>query len=232
MDIVLNDDSKSWLITGFFTPNYRELAEPFAASLRDQGHPHHLFAVERSGTWNYETMRKPAIALAALDAYPKKTVILMDVDCTVNGALDELVGFNPAVDVACFMYVKTKKIGRHRQRTSLSSRVVLLRPTAGARTLLENWRDACVERPWMHGDEPNMMLALARSSGTAFSPIPLGFSGREIDSAPPGAVITHDSASHQGQNPRSFLKQLWHTVGASRPVDVAPKAERREREHS
>lgn len=223
-DIVSIDDGKDWLIVGFFTPNYRPLAETFAANLQQFSLPHHLFAVERSGTWSYETMRKPAIVLDAMKAHPGKTLILMDVDCTVKGGLDGLIAFRPAIDVACFMYVKTKKIGRHRQRVSLSSRVVLVRPSDGARQLMENWQQACHERPWMHGDEPNMMLALARSTGTTFSPIELKYSGREVDAAPADAVIVHDSASHAGEPPRKFWKRLWFAVDGSKPEDLSARS--------
>ena len=223
MDITLPSDSKDWLATGFFTPNYRSLAEGFAVQLRAHGIPHHLFAVEKSGEWAYETMRKPSIVLAAMDAHPGKTLVLMDVDCHINGPLDALMALNQSIDVSCFFYVKTKKIGRHRQRVSLSSRVVVVRPTPAARSFMINWREACKERPWMHGDEPNMMLALARSTGTSFSPIDLRFSGREVSSAPEHAVITHESASHQGKQSRPMLKRLWQIVGGSQPVDVAKR---------
>jgi len=74
VDIVLRDDSKPWLIVGFFTPNYQPLSAKFADSLKRQGHPHHLFAVEPSGDWSDETMRKPAIVLNAMKVYPNKTL--------------------------------------------------------------------------------------------------------------------------------------------------------------
>ena len=209
MDIILTDESKSWLAMGFFTPTYRLYAEALAKQLHVHGAPHHFFAVERSGTWTHETMRKPSIVLDAMKVYPKKSLILMDVDCSVGGPIDGLPALNSPVDISCFLYVRTKKFGRHRQRASLSSRVVVVRPTDGARAFMVNWQDACAERPWMHGDEPNMMLALSRSSGTSFSPIPLSFSGRERRDALADAVVTHDSASSQSNEIGSWLSRFW-----------------------
>jgi|RhiMethySRZTD1v2_1073278.scaffolds.fasta_scaffold846012_3 hypothetical protein len=71
-----------WLVTGWFTPNYRPLAEAFAANLSEHGAPFHLFAKPSLGAWN--TRRKPAVVLEAMDAYPGKTVVLMDVDCRLR----------------------------------------------------------------------------------------------------------------------------------------------------
>jgi hypothetical protein len=194
-DLVSNDDARSWLVTGFFTPDYRPLAAALAASLDHDKQPYHLFAVDKSGDWSSQTMRKPSIVIGALDAHPGKTVILMDVDCTVHGPLDALASFCPAADVCCLSTARSKKIGRHRQRFSLSSRVMVVRPTPGARALMQQWDKACRERPWMHGDEPNLTYALTCSPGSAYSTIPLIYSGREASEAPAGSIITHESAA-------------------------------------
>ena len=172
VDIVLRDDSKPWLIVGFFTPNYQPLAAKFAESLKRQGLPHHLFAVEPSGDWSSETMRKPAIVLNAMKAYPDKTLILMDVDCIVNGPLDELSNIVGNADFSCFPTLRVKKFRGHSQRFSLSSRVMFVRPTDGARKLMEQWQAACRERPNLHGAERNLVLAFTRAVGVNFSPMP------------------------------------------------------------
>ena len=58
-----------WLVTGWFTEDtvYRPLAEAFAANLAEHGIPFHLFAKPALGAWN--TRRKPAVVLEAMDAY-------------------------------------------------------------------------------------------------------------------------------------------------------------------
>ena len=71
-------------------------------------------------------MRKPAIVLNAMKAYPDKTLILMDVDCIVNGPLDELSNIVGNADFSCFPTLRVKKFRRHSQRFSLSSRVMFV----------------------------------------------------------------------------------------------------------
>lgn len=194
-DLINTHDLTDWLVIGFFTPNYRELAETFANSLRNQNHPHHLFAVESSGTWSHVTMLKPTVILNAMDHYPDKSLILMDVDCIVNGPLDELAHFQPNADVSCYTTLTMKQLRRHRQNFSLSSRVMLIRPTAGARDFMNKWREACDERPWMYGAERNLVLAFTRAVGVSFSPLSATYSGREVGTArATNAIITHKSA--------------------------------------
>lgn len=67
-----------WLVAGWFTPDYRPLAEAFAVNLSEHGAPHHLLAKPSLGAWN--TRRKPAVVLEAMDLYPGKTIVLTDVD--------------------------------------------------------------------------------------------------------------------------------------------------------
>ena len=208
VDIVLRDDSKPWLIVGFFTPNYQPLAAKFAESLKRQGLPHHLFAVEPSGDWSSETMRKPAIVLNAMKAYPDKTLILMDVDCIVNGPLDELSNIVGNADFSCFPTLRVKKFRGHSQRFSLSSRVMFVRPTDGARKLMEQWQAACRERPNLHGAERNLVLAFTRAVGVNFSPMPEIYAGREAQSAPAGAIVTHQSAAFAHGKKRSLSNKL------------------------
>lgn len=225
-DLVLRDASRNWLVTGFFTPDYAPLAAELAAGLRILAQPHHLFAVARSGDWSSQTMRKPRIVLDAMAAYPDKALILMDVDCIVRCPLDELPAAAPPADMACYMAVKTKRLGRHRQRASLSSRVMLIRPTQGARQLMLRWEEACTERPWMHGDEPNLVLALARAVGSSFSPIDGRYSGREIDGAPADAAIVHESARGHGSRLERALARLRARLAGAVPGDPMAAARR------
>src|SRR5262245_42953256 len=77
---------EDWLVIGWFTEDatYRPLAERFATNLAEHGAPFHLFAKPVLGKgWN--TWRKPSVVLEAMDAYPGKAIVLMDVDCTVRG---------------------------------------------------------------------------------------------------------------------------------------------------
>jgi hypothetical protein len=218
-------DDKNWVIVGFFTPNYRPLATRFADSLRVQNLPYHLFAVERSGDWSRETMRKPDVVLDAMKVYPNKTLVFMDVDCIVRGSLDELVDSIVSADFSCYATVRMKGLRRTSQRFSLSSRVMLIRPTEGARNLMEQWKLACRERPNLHGAERNLVLGFARAYGMKFSPMLEIYAGREVPEAPPNAVIVHESVAFAHGKERSLSNQFDHLIAVvtrkvmKRPAD-------------
>ena len=207
-DIVHVNDSANWLIVGFFTRNYRPLSERFAESLQQQNLPHHLFAVERIGDWSRETMRKPSVVLDAMRAYPSRTVILMDVDCLVNGSLDELVEASRNADFSCYASVRIKGHRRSSLRFSLSSRVMVIRPTPGAERMMREWEKVCRERPDLNGDERALVMAFARANGVNFSPMSEKYSGRELGEAAPGSIITHRSAAFSHGKRRSLSNKF------------------------
>ena len=73
-DIVSNGPAASWLVVGWFTPDYRHWAERLANSLDRVGAPYHLFAKDGSSDgWLANTRRKPLIAEEAMARFPDKT---------------------------------------------------------------------------------------------------------------------------------------------------------------
>src|SRR5688572_28398855 len=117
-----------WLVTGWFTPDYWQLAEAFAANLTEHRARYHLFAKPKSERgWN--TWRKPSVVLEAMDAYPDRTIVLMDVDCAVRGDIAPLTRIE--ADVGLNMKARQPRThGRWKRRLtiSISSRVVTFRP--------------------------------------------------------------------------------------------------------
>ena len=131
-----------WLVTGWFTEDatYQPLAEAFAANLREHGVPFHLFAKPSVGAWN--TGRKPLVVLEAMDAYPGKAVVLMDVDCVVRGDIAPVTRID--ADVGVVVIARNVRKGKrlaHWIATECSSRVVVFRPTKGARAFAMNWSE-------------------------------------------------------------------------------------------
>ena len=125
----------SYVVVGFYTPNYAEIAEDFRRNLQDKAIPHHLYSVDRIGeTWIGETLRKPSIVLRAMEDHPGKSIILMDVDCSVRGPLEPLL---TDADVALRLIHRRQKCSR------ASSVVVVFHPTEAARRLAENWKRKC-----------------------------------------------------------------------------------------
>src|SRR5215468_761973 len=89
-DDLVGGQPGDWLAIGWFTPDYRPLAETFAAKLAEQGAPFHVFARPKvAAGWN--TAQKPDVVLHAMAMYPDKTLVLMDLDCCVHGDISPMV---------------------------------------------------------------------------------------------------------------------------------------------
>jgi hypothetical protein len=182
-----------WLVTGWFTEDstYRPLAERFATNLTQHGAPFHLFAKPAAAGWS--THRKPTVVMEAMDLYPGKTLILADVDCLVRGDLEPAT--NVRGDVGITVVVRNM---RQRRRwaywlsVECSSRVVVFRPTEGARAFAQAWGDT-IERSVVGHDEHAMAWAYLSSPRVRFDYIDQAYSGRETGTIP-GAIIEHSSA--------------------------------------
>jgi hypothetical protein len=193
-----------WLVVGWFTPSYRSLSEAFAAQLDQHGAPHHLFARPSLGEWN--TTRKPAVVMEAMDAYPGKTIVLMDVDCIIRGEVEPVT--QVAGDVGIVVIARNQKNGkrwRHWLALECSSRVVVFRPTDKARAFAQKWASHISDSAVCH-DEHSMAWAFLSSPDVRFTYLDQAYSGREVSLLPDG-IITHDSA-HEKRKRGGFKQWL------------------------
>jgi hypothetical protein len=197
-----------WLAIGWFTPDYRPLAEKLAASLREHGAPFHLFARTKP-VKGWSTHQKPAVVMAAMDAYPGKTLVLMDVDCIVTGDIAPVTRIAGDVGLA----IKARRGRRSRIVFTLSSRVVVFRPTPGARVFAEMWDAECVASGRLN-DEPAMAWAFIKHPELAYSHLDQRYIGREVDAANSidGITIWHDSAHERARRRSSPVKRFRDAV--------------------
>jgi hypothetical protein len=199
-----------WLVTGWFTPNYRPLAEAFAANLSQHEAPFHLFAKPSLGAWN--TRRKPAVVLDAMDAYPGKAVVLMDVDCRLRGDIEPVTQIDGDVGIVVIARnVRRRRRWAHWLSVECSSRVVVFRPTEGARAFGRTWADT-IERSTVNHDEHSMAWAYLSSPSVHFDYIDQKYSAREVGRIP-DAVVEHDSAHDEERRAsrgsfRNLLREL------------------------
>jgi hypothetical protein len=162
--------------------------------------------------WN--TSRKPSVVLEALDAYPGKTLVLMDVDCIVKGDIAPVTDVAGDVGITVIAQNVKGSPGRGLRRgrdaewrhwigVECSSRVVVFRPTAGARVFAQKWADQVKHSDGISHDEHAMVWAFleCQSAGVDFRYIDRRFSGREI-TVLPDAVIGHDSAHNKQRTGR------------------------------
>jgi hypothetical protein len=212
-----------WLVIGWFTPDYRPLAEKLAANLTAHGAPYHLFAKPKlDAGWN--TSRKPTVVLEAMDAYPGKTVVLMDVDCIVRGDIEPVTRVDGDVGITVIAQNVKGTPGRRLRRgrdaewrhwigVECSSRVVVFRPTSGARLFAQRWAEQVKHSEGISHDEHAMVWAfLGCQDVVDFRYIDRMYSGREISDLP-DAVVCHASAHSAGKaGNRGRLKTALRSI--------------------
>ena len=209
-DDIRGGEARDWIVTGWFTPDYRPLAEKLAAGLATHGATHHLWARPKVSTgWN--THNKPAVVLATMDAYPGRAIVLMDVDCIVTGDL------SPVADVAgdVGLAIKARPGRRSRIVLTLSSRVAVFRPTPAARTFAERWAAACASS-CRSDDEWSMAWTFIRHPEIGYAHLDQRYIGRELGSANQidGIVIWHDSAHDIERRRSSPIASIRHALKA------------------
>jgi hypothetical protein len=200
----------NWLVTGWFTPDYRPLAERFAFNLSEHAAPFHLWAMPSAGAWN--TMRKPSVVLETLDAYPGKTVVLMDVDCIIHGDIAPVANATGDVGITILARnMRKRETWQHWIAAEASSRVVVFRPTDGARTFARRWAER-IESSNLSHDEHSMVWAFLACPDVRFDYIDVRYSGREVGQLP-GAVIEHQSAySGQKKDARGGIRKALRSI--------------------
>lgn len=193
----------SYIVTGFYTPNYAHFADTFRRNLNEYSISHKLYAVDPIGeTWIAQPLRKPSIILQAMAEYPGRPVILMDIDCSVHGDLSPLIVGDFDVSFTIVPRDPPKKV-------ICSSHVVVCHPTDNTARFLSAWKsrcDAAIEkisrmRVSRHrlfarnlikeNDERLLMHALADVPELHLKLLPGEYSGTV---AKPDALVTHESA--------------------------------------
>jgi len=219
-----NVDTFGAVVVGWFTPDYRPLAEEFSRQLSQHQAPHHLFAKSKGVDQGWSTKLKPSVVREAMDLYPGRVVVLMDVDCIVRGDIRPMVHGNQDVGITAI----ARDIPEQKQfiNLSCSSRVVVFRPTDGARQFVAEWQRRVALSRYMN-DEHAMVWAFLASIGTSFSYIDRRYSGREITDRVAGAVILHDSAHEKARrvgSVREAVKEFerrWLRTGRTAAAKAA-----------
>jgi len=194
----------SYVVSGFFTPNYRPLAESFSANLSAYDIPHHLYSIE-SQDWHGATLVKPACVAWARRDYPDATIISMDVDCRVRGPIAAAAAITADVGINFH--------GRVREWRPLlypSTRVTVWRSTDNAAKLLGKW-DALCKTSKVRNDEILLMQAILDTHGIAIEKLFWIYCGYEASDAGKDAVILHESA-HAKVLPKQRLKKAFRAM--------------------
>lgn len=187
--------ASGFVVIGFFTPDYEPAASAFSNNLIAQRISHHLYARPVLGdSWYSQTRQKPTVMAQARRDYPDLPLIFMDVDCTVRGDISGILQ-SPG-DLA--MRTKGTALGSTRRALKPTTRVLLLRPTAGADAFVAAWEAGCQYAG--KGDSAEAILIEVMGDSPeryAVGTLPLKYAGIELHDAPLDAVIVHDSIHDQ-----------------------------------
>jgi hypothetical protein len=206
------ESEDNYVIVGWFTPDeqYSKLAREFSEMLKSFGLSHYLFRQEVSGDFQQKVCMKPYIVSKAMELFPGKTIILMDIDCIVHKLPIHLLSMLSLLfDVATVIITKDKfdkRTGKRNWDISVgcSTRIVVFCPTLKAKALVRDWKNIIC----LMGDNPHeeaaFTKALLRRSNISNMPIPHGYSAREKGEVP-GAIIEHVSAHRAKAKNRSWI---------------------------
>lgn len=172
---------KAYIACGWYTPDYAHWFKKLEKILIMHGTPYDFRAAPKlPGGWERNTCRKAGYILDALDRYPDKTVIFLDVDCVITSDLDSLVGLSCDVALAF-------DVARHKRRVNFipATGHLILNPTPKTRELMEVWLKISENPGFGVHDQETITLALGEVENLRLMNI-----GKTA-----GGVILHDSAS-------------------------------------
>ena len=193
-DLIDDDTKSSWLVCGWFTPDYEHWARQLAVSLDTVGAPYHLRAVDKSArSWEGETMRKPFMIKQALEQFPDRTIVFVDVDCRVLRPLHTVIE-NMRADVAAFVSAKRARRGKDGALIKVRSGAMLFSPTQGAKNFVDAWIKSGGECGPFDVDQTSLMIAMGRVVDSSFQFLPVECCATVGDRCE-NPFILHDHAS-------------------------------------
>jgi len=198
-------NTPSWIVCGWYTPDYSHWAERLRASLDATGAPHDIVMRPKlPGGWEANTMAKPLAVREAMARHPDKVIVFLDVDCTVHGDLSPLARI--AADVA--FYVRSRRRRGGGIRFGIRSGTLVLRPTPAARAFVDAW--VLLSETAIVGDvdQDTLMLAVGAVPGLSLATLDLRWCAAPGDVVA-DAVIVHDSASRHARKLPRHRRLLW-----------------------
>lgn len=190
-----------YMVIGFYTPNYADVASRFSENLHRYDIPHTLYPISQVD-WEDAILWKPSIVWTAMAQFPNTTLVLMDVDCLVRGPIDGALDFTG--DVALHFRAK---IAKGRRSMWPSARMIAFRPTDAARSLVQAWTNCCSDHGGTRNDEQQLMRAISHTPNVSISILPPAYAAHEFDEIGPDAVIVH--VSEHDKIRKSYGAQSW-----------------------
>jgi len=197
----------SYIVCGWYTPDYQKWWDKLRPTLDAVGAPHHVDQVPQiAGSWEARTCRKAEFVKQAMRRYPHETILFLDVDCTVRRPLDELADI-PG-DFGICSTVKYEKRRWHSISTIIQTRsgTLVLKPTDRCREMVGRWCQEAENAPLYVHDQQALALAMTQVPGLTVTNIGTEWCAVPRDHHPDPGIL-HDQAS-KGQHAKRWTKRL------------------------
>lgn len=187
---------QNWIVCGWYTRDYRHYWDSLRTELEAIDAPHDFIEVKKlEGGWEANVSRKAQHALDAIDRNPGKTIILLDVDCSVPGGIEGLNELASVPGDIAFHFTARWNTNRssHLVRMGTRSGTMVFKPNSAARRFVEDWIAESRSAPRLATSQDSLAVVLGRGNA-AIGLLDARFCARPKDGV--GIpVILHDAAS-------------------------------------
>lgn len=196
----------SYIVSGWYTPDYRVWWDRLRPTLEAVGAPHDFVEVGKIDThWERQTLRKPLHVRDAMLRHPGKTILFLDVDCTVHGSLAPLAAIDG--DFGICSTVRYGKSRWHVISNMLTTRsgTLVLKPRPATFDLVNRWIALCEDAPDYVHDQQVLALAMTQVPGLTVTHLGIEWCATPKDRHET-PIIRHDQAS-KGQHATKWQRR-------------------------
>ena len=197
-----------YVVCGFYTPDYRGWFDHLRTSLDLHAQPHDFVVVPKlRGGWEVNTLTKAFHVLDAMSRNPDKTVIWLDVDCTVRGDLSPLAILPGDI---CLPFAIKSRRGRAVNLRAHSGTMVI-KPNERAKRFTRAWAEHSSQMPFGDDDEAALALTIVQCPDVAITNLDRKWFGTGGDQN--RNIIVHDYASREMPKVRKLFRFLHRHLG-------------------
>lgn len=177
--------SKDWIVKAFHTGGpYAKDAAKLHVSAEKFGIPLDIEIIDSLGTWNRNTHYKPRSILNAMEAYPDKNIIHIDIDAWFMQYPSLFDAFD--FDLGAFYWGNGK---------TWCSGTIIARNCERVKAFIIQWETALIEDPHQRGDQVALGKLIRDAKGINIGEIPPGYIQGLAPTLKKGeGVIAHDGA--------------------------------------
>lgn len=195
------EGKQSYIVCGFYTPNYLAQITSMKRSLEKMGINHFVKRYERLDTWEATTRLKPVFIDYCLKKFPDHDILYLDADAVVRKPLSF---FDTVTTDVCMAFHPIVQNRKHYLR--ISAGTVFCRNTEGGRRFAELWKAQESKAKPFTVDEDMIYMAFSDMKGISITIVPPEYY-KIYDRSGVDPVIEHFQASrYQFKWPRFFRR--------------------------